>query len=392
MKQRCAFGLYSLLHGSLWAVYGVLLTYANRYLLNVGLNNMKVGILLGMATALSFVLQPVLTALTDRRRMSVRGVICLCAIVMFLATAALLLPAKALWVTVALFAAACIALQILPAFCNALGMAGIRSGLKINFGISRGVGSVTFAISARLTNLAIEQWGLNFVPLLSACLTLLLLPAVLFFPRSQAREEVKEKEETMGGWQFLRSDLRFLVMLVAAVLLCTSHNMLTNCMFQIAEYKGDADAQGTAVMISALVELPTMFLFGYMLRKARCDTWFKMSGVFFFLRAGLSLVLPGIGGLYAAQTVQIFGFALYTVSSVYYVGSTVSKANVVKGQTYLGAACTVGTLLANFGAGAAIDAWGVQVMLILATSLAALGAIMLFFCTRRVEKTVGTAA
>ena len=99
-------------------------------------------------------------------------------------------------------------------------------------------------------------------------------------------------------------------------------------MYQIALFKGNGDAQGTAVMIAAIVELVPMVLFARMLCRARCNFWLKLSGIFCTLRLALTLLLPGIAGLYIAQFAQMLGYGLYTVSSVYYVGMVLSLIHI----------------------------------------------------------------
>lgn len=130
-------------------------------------------------------------------------------------------------------------------------------------------------------------------------------------------------------------------------------------------------------MLSALVELPTMFLFTRMRRVARCEFWLKLSGLFFLLRVTLSLVLPGVTGLYIAQLTQAMGFALYTVSSVAYTEKLIAKRDEVKGQTYLAAANSTGSLAASLLAGTLIDLLGVKNMLLVSIAVAAAGALLL---------------
>lgn len=385
MKKQ-ATGRYSLLQAALWGIYGILFTYANRYLLDTGLSNTATGVIIGAATALSFGLQPALTAVVDRTRLQVRDVILISGGIIAACVPGLLLS-QVLWLTVLLYGLSCVALQLLPSFVNALGMSGIRSGMKVNFGLSRGIGSVFFAVTAQLSNLLITRFGMQSIPVFTLLFSLLLLAGAVSFPHGDAD---RQPEETASGTaEFIRRNPRFFLFLLGTVLLYVGHNVLSNCMYQIASYKGNADAQGTAVMVAAVVELPTMFLFTRLLRWKRCDVWVCLSGIFFTLRIVLTLLLPGVPGLYAAQLTQLLGFALFAVSSVYYVGSVIPKRDVVKGQTYLGAANTVGSLAASVYAGAMIDAFGVGVMLLVCAAVSAMGMFIVFFSAQRVAQTAG---
>ena len=96
---------------------------------------------------------------------------------------------------------------------------------------------------------------------------------------------------------------------------------------------------------------------------AGSGSWLRLSGVFFTLRLLLTLVLPGTAGFYLAQCMQMGGFALYTVSSVYYVNEIIPVQDAVKGQSFLGAAGTIGAVAANVLGGALLDASGVPLLL-----------------------------
>lgn len=391
---------YTFLQAMLWATYGFLFSYANPFLTEkLGLTDTLSGILLCAATGASCLLQPVLTAAADRTRLSVRRVLLLSGA--FTAVCAGLsmldLPVAA---TAALFAGACVGLQVLPSFTNALGMARMRGGERINFGLSRGVGSVCFGVSARLAPVAIERVGLIGIPAAGGMTALLFLLGVLMMKEGggiRGPQRADTENEPSSAADFFRKHRKFAGILLAAVLLYVGHNVLSNCMLRIAQSKlGNAGleeaagVQGTALMIAALVELPVMFLFTGIVRKIRCDLLLFASCVFMTLRLLLSLVLPGAAGLYIAQTAQTLGYAMFAVSTVYYAGSVMEKRNVVKGQTYLGTANTLGCMLAYALGGTLIDAVGVNNMLLVCVGISVAGCGLALISLERVEKTVGT--
>ena len=371
MKRSISFS-YTLLQAAIWGIYGFLFSFANRYLLARGLSSLRIGLILGIATGIAFLVQPLLTALSDRSRFfSCRRILFLCTGLLTLCAAALLLRLSTPMIVV-LYAFATVCLQVLPAFANALGMKAIRNGKSLNFGVSRGVGSVMFGVAAQVAIPLIDRFGLNTVPFCSAVLGIILMAAVLTFPELEMRTE-ETAEQPSSALVFFRENGRFALLLIGVVLLYIGHNALSNCMYQIAVYKGDGNAQGTALLIAAFFELPTMFLFTKLRKLAKCERWLCLSCVFFTLRLALTLLLPGVYGLYAAQVAQMFGFALFAVSSVYYVGMVIDKRDVVKGQTYLAVANTLGCLIAHFLGGALIDGVGVGMALIIFAALSILG-------------------
>ena len=114
--------LYTLMQIALWSIHGVLISYAQRYLAGMGMRDSAIGLLLGGATAAGFVLQPLLAAVCDRSRLTVRVTLLTGGGLMLLCCAALLPAAKSLTLTAAFYAVACCMAQTVPSFVNALGI------------------------------------------------------------------------------------------------------------------------------------------------------------------------------------------------------------------------------------------------------------------------------
>lgn len=341
----------------------------------------------GGATAAGFVLQPLLAAVCDRTRLTVRLTLLTGGGLMLLCCAALLPAAKSLTLTAAFYAVACCMAQTVPSFVNALGMAAERKGMRLNFGISRGAGSIGFGLTAQLANVLLLRGGLRTVPLYSLCLAAILTATAFCFPRTA--EDAPEAETEPGPpalGRFLRGSPRFCLLLAGAFLLFFGHNTLASYLYRVAQWKGNADAQGTATMLAALLELPILFGFPFLLRKAGSGVWLRLSGLFFTLRLLLTLVLPGTAGFYLAQCMQMGGFAPLYRRSVYYVNEDHPRAGRRQGpelpwrgrndrarspRTWLG--------------GALLDASGVPLLLTVCTIASAVGAAIVW-CTVQTKK------
>lgn len=391
MKKKLTFP-YALQQIMLWAMYGCLFSYANPYLTEqLELSDSRAGIVLGLATGLSFLLQPALAAIVDRSSLDARKICIFAASVEGLSCLAVVLFPRG---ATLFFALSCVTLQVLPSFSNAMGMEAMRNGREINFAVARGIGSVSFGLSAKVMALMTHHWGNQSVPLGGAVIALLFVLMTLVFPSMDKGE--KQPISDSGAPGFFRREPRFLLLIIASVLLYVGHNALCNCMFRVAQSKLSPDAidqattlQGSALLIAAIAELPTMFLFTRMLRRVRCDIWLCLSCVFMTLRTLLTWLLPGETGLLLTQLTQMGGYALYAVASVYYVGTVVQKADVVKGQTYLGASNTLGCLIAYVVGGVLIDQLGTGAMLATCLCLSTTGTILMLPACQRVEKAVG---
>ncbi len=133
--------LYTLMQIALWSIHGVLISTTRSDIAGMGMRDSAIRAAARRgATAAGFVLQPLLAAVCDRSRLTVRLTLLTGGGLMLLCCAALLPAAKSLTLTAAFYAVACCMAQTVPSFVNALGMAAERKGMRLNFGISAAPG------------------------------------------------------------------------------------------------------------------------------------------------------------------------------------------------------------------------------------------------------------
>ena len=365
---------FSWVQGSLYICQSVLAGYAIRYLLGSGLSNTQAGFSMALATCVSLLMQPLLTALVDKRKLSLKQVLFLLSFVLTAFSWMLPFLKNKFWI-VGLYIFISSAKSMTPAFVNALGMTAIGNGQSINFGVSRGAGSLFYGIGAQVASILVATWGIQTIPIFGGAMAFIMMICCMRFPGG----EPERKEKPSGGIEFLKSNPRFALILVGAFFLSWGSNMLGSSMYQIAEFKGDANAQGTALLVMAWVELPVMFYFHRMMRWKRVDIWFRIGGIFMAVRLLLMWLLPGPGGFILAQVAQMPGFGLYTISSVFYASSVVAKKDTVKAQTYMSMGGLTAGIVSNLTTGVVIDQFGVATMMILGTCLAFFGAMIQCF-------------
>jgi len=366
--------------GSLYICQSVLAGYAIRYLLGSGLSNTQASLSMAVATCVSLVMQPILTALVDKRKASLKQVLFGLSLVLTAFSWMLPFLKSRIWI-VGLYVLISSAKSMTPAFVNALGMTAIGNGQSINFGASRGAGSLFYGIGAQVASILVAAWGIQTIPIFGGAMAFIMMICCMRFPGG----EPERKEKPSGGVEFLKENPRFTIVLAGAILLSWGSNMLGSSMYQIAEFKGDANAQGTALLVMAWVELPVMFYFHRMMRWKRVDIWFRIGGIFMAVRLLLMWLLPGPGGFILAQIAQMPGFGLYTISSVFYASSVVAKKDTVKAQTYMSMSGLIAGIISNVTTGVIIDQFGVAAMMAVGTFLAFAGALIQCFSAEKVE-------
>lgn len=383
---------YSLLPFFYWSAFCTIISYASYYLLSIGYKNSTIGMIIALAGIFSAVLQPVIASYADRpESISLKKIVLIVVGIQLLGYAALfLLYQKAFLLSGILYGAEIGIHQILTPLINSLGTETLNQGKKLNYGVSRAMGSTGYAIIAFLLGRITVKTDSSSVLIATLLLLFLLEFFLIFFPFKKQTKTVTREEkasvtsktapsEKSGGFDFFLRYKRFSIMLIGCILIYISHVMINNFTLQIMQSKGGGTAEmGTSQALASILELPVMFLFGWFLKKAGAVVWFKISGFFFFLKTFATLLAPNIPVLYAVQIFQMFGWALITVSSVYYVNSVMEDRDKIKGQAYFTMTYTIGCVFGSLLGGALLEGFSANAMLICGSVCSLIGSIIIF--------------
>lgn len=384
---------YAFIQGFYWMVYGGISGFASVYLLDCGFSNTRIGMLIAIAGIVSAVLQPALAGYADQPQSpSLRRIIALLMGSQVILGGLLLLTYRKSLLFTGLFYGCCLTiLQLLTPFVNSLGMESINQGKRLNFGVARGMGSVGYAIVAYTLGGIISGAGAVSLPVSVMVLSVALFISLLLFPFHKQIKELPKEAGISGSdpVSFLKKYKRFGVVLIGCTLVYISHVLINSFNFQIVESKGGGSKEmGIAIAIAAFVEMPTLFLFSYMLKKVRCDIWFRISGIFFMLKALGSLLAPNIPAYYGIQLFQMLGWGLMTVSSVYFVNSIMDEQDAIKGQAYMTMTYTLASVIGALLGGTLIDHSGVTNMLMIATGSGLVGMVIMLLAAEPPKKTL----
>ena len=355
---------YGTIQGCYWMGYAALMGYASVYLLEKGFTNTQIGLLTAVGCIVSAVLQPALASYADRPESpSVRTMLLGANLIqlVFIISLAATAESSSMVVRTLLYGASITMLMLMIPFVNSLGMETIRQGEELDYGIGRGMGSVAYAIASWMLGRLTASFGADVIPIWAIALTILFFACVFRFPFKKDRKKAEaEKEETRaaGPVDFLKRYPSFVVVLLGCILIFMSHSLINSFNYQIKG--GGSGEMGNAMTISAVSELPTMFLFG-------------LSGLFFVLKSIGTFLAFNIPTYYAAQPFQMFGWALLNVACVYYVDGIMEPQDSIKGQAYMAMTITVGNVMSSLLGGWLIDAAGVGTMLICASLAAFIG-------------------
>jgi len=300
-------------------------------------------------------------------------------------------------------------LQILTPLINSLGMECINQGIPVNFGLARGVGSVSYALISYVAGELVTRYNTTVIPILIIILYSFLLVFVLTFRFAKEKGiNINNKEnntktkiatEIVGIQEQRRSGIhekstsffvkypKFLFLILGATITFISHNIINNFMFQIMEYHGGGSCEmGIAMGLAAGLELPTMIAFGYVIKKVSPGALLRISGIFFAMKAFMMFMAGSILTIYIAQSAQILGFALFVPASVYYVNELVEQKDRVKGQAYMTVTNTLGSIFGSLFGGFILDEKGVSVMLLVSFVMGIIGMLIIFGSINRTRE------
>ena len=380
---------YCTCQGVFWMAFCTVVSYAALFLQRRGYSSTETGAIMAAGNILALLLQPTIAALADRsRKVALMGIISAISGVMICGMATVLLaPGRSFAVSISYGLYFCCAYLILP-FVNAFADFLNSWGLKLNFGIARGVGSLAYALLTLVLGMLIEKFGPNVLPITGMIFTVCLLIMMALFARqyssADAKTIVSEKGRSRGLFTFLRADPRFALLLLGLALSYFSHSSFTNFLINVVENVGGGSAEmGVCSAIAAIVELPPMFLFMILLRRWRCSTLLTLSCIMFPIKMLACCLSTNVGMLYVVQVIQMLAFGLYIPASVQYVNEVVAPADRVKGQALVTSTSTLSAIVSSLCCGLMIDGLGVSTTMLLSTGISALGAIVVIPTIRK---------
>lgn len=388
---------YTLLNATYFIAFCTVHAYAAVYLLAHGFTNTEVGILLAVANIVSAIAQPLVAALIDKPGpVTNRGFIAFSVLVILLGSVLLMFIENNKILIFVIYAVIFMIQFAYQPVMTALCFEYQKAGCNIMYGLSRGLGSASFAVTSALIGGVVEREGVFVLLIVNAVSMAASAIIILFFkkPDGTAAEADDSKEAGAGGnaqggkahnnfFEFARLYPTYSLFLLATVCFFFAHNMINDFMIQIIRPLGGAETQfGYATFLQAILELPVMALFTLILKKISAKNLLLVSGVAFLIKTGILIFAKSMTALYVSQCFQLFAYAVFIPASAYYVSETMEELDQVKGQAFITTAITVGGVFSNFICGRILDDLGVKPMLLTGTAVNAAGVVIAFiaFC------------
>lgn len=397
---------YGGIHATYWMAYAVITSFASAFLLDRGYSNSEIGLILAVGSVVAVFLQPFMADIADRsKRISLIGVTqivtVLIAVLMFLCFI-MQRASIALSVVFVMMIAWHTALQ--PLF-NSLAFKLEESGNKINFGVTRAMGSLAYSVLCSFLGTLAENMGTQILPITGEIVLVMLLITLWMISchfkkacsmnssgemlaaagaeeltESAIELETPKEAEDINLIQFVKRNKLFLLVNVGVAGIFFSNAIFNNFMLQMVEnVGGSSEDMGRILSLMAFLEIPPMFLFAKIHSRISCKSILKFGAVCFTLKILCAYLAGSITMIYVAQFFQLGSFGIFLPAMVSFIDEIMDKGEAVKGQALYTIVTTVASIFASLFGGFILDARGASSMLLISTLITAAGAI-LFIC------------
>ena len=383
MKKQFWTLRYILLNVTYFAAFCTIHACAALYLLEQGFSNVEVGVLLAVANIVSAIVQPIAADIIDKPGwLTNRRFILICVAVIGIGSLLLLYvnsSKAAVFIIYALIYMIQFAYQpVMTALCFEYQ----KAGADIMYGLARGLGSASFAVTSAIIGKAVETRGVELLLHVNIVTMVLSAALIFFFRKPEGQAEQAEEKHTSGNTgfsAFVKKYPAYMLFLLGTICFFFAHNMINDFMIQIIRNLGGGEAQlGYANFLQAILELPVMALIGIVLKKFAPQKLLVFSGAAFFVKILILVFAANMAMMYISQSFQLFAYAVFIPAAAYYVSNTMEEADQVKGQAFITSAITMGGVFSNLLSGVILDHLGMKSMLLTGTAVCAVGVVIAF--------------
>lgn len=370
---------YNLLHILFWITNLSIYGYIAIFLQYKGLTNTEIGLVSGTGALCSIFISPFISSLiTKIKGLTIKKMILILYLLMiFIFFILVFLDIPIFLVMILYILLLCIVVSNVP-FLSMICMDYLKAGHYLNFGVSRGMGSISYAVGAVVVSQMISMFNPTIIVYVHFISSILLL-YVLFSMPDIPVSEVENKEKSSVMSVISKYKIFFLVLVAFAFMYCASTTISTYLINIVNNLGGNTSLYGLAIFFMAASEMPVMAKTYGLLRKYNAETLLLASAFFYLLRNFTICLAPHLVILMIGMIFQGLSFGLFTATIAYYVNDYLETKDQMIGQTMITMMSTgVGSTLGNVFGGYLQDSFGIQSMFIFICVMTLIGFVIMF--------------
>lgn len=388
---------YAAINAMLFAQACGTMGFAANFLLGKGLSNSLFGIVMTAVSIVGAVFQAVFAPIIDRSDTISEKKFISWTLVVAIAGSVLLLFVDNIWLLIPVVVVTYATTSAAMPFLNSIAFLYEKEGITINYGISRGMGSATYAVAGWVFGQFLVSHSPALLPWFYIVLSGLTLLAVVTLPNptplaeaDAALSQDKDAEKGLSYPDFFRKYRVLALVFAGMALMYFCHVIINNFMINvvgaIVGAKGASGYQGTAVFIQAMVELPVMFLFAQIMKRVSTKRLMAFAAIMYSVKHAVvlaSIALGSIGLYYVGMALQMLSYAVLVPASVYFANEVCEKSDLNKGQSVMSLSNTIGSLFASFIGGLLFDALPVSGVVGVGAAVSVLGSVLVVLAMRQ---------
>lgn len=223
---------------------------------------------------------------------------------------------------------------------------------SMNYGLLRGTGSLTYALSSLSMGLVTVRLG-HGARLWIGGIAMLLSFAASYFLKGSKRAIEEENAQQLSGkeaMQLVFSSKKFnLLLIVTFCLLLGSNSMTTLLQLCIQDFGGTTAQVGTASALCAISEVPCMFLMAYVIGRIGEPKLMALCSLFYVIRMIATAAAGTVNALILIQLLQGITYAVLMPVSMSYLSRIVdARVRSTAVTTFTAITSSVASILGNF--------------------------------------------
>lgn len=342
-----------------------------------GVSNTLIGIAAGSASVASIFLAPYISTLIVKlKTMTVnRMMVLLYCIMSVLFLAAAYLPVHTSVILITFIAFLCIHTCV-SAMINVLASGYVQDGQEINFGLARGLGSVSWAIAAAFIGPLVDFLDAWVLAVGFAATSVLMIAYLRYIPQTKG---IKRGEKN-GSILHIAKTYRIFFLIILGFAFCGAGNSAIGTYMPniLRELGGNTSIFGYSLFINAMVEMPFMAATAKWMRRVKPAYLCAVAGICYILRNGIIASAGSVTMVFVGLLFQGPSFGILTALASNYVIFYLEGRDQIMAQTMVGMFTAFGGVLGNIVGGWLTDTFGLPTLLGFAVSCTVFGAIVLF--------------
>ena len=284
---------------------------------------------------------------------------------------------------------------------NMFGLSYVNAGYKLNYSLSRGIGSFSTSFTTILTGIIISYFASKNIFVIFVIMHTALFVVLLKLPfvhRSDIQKEALRKGQVLEDLPPVErptielTNQSLWLLFVSMLLIYSCYNAGNNYHINILEALGGGSKElGISDAIMAVVELPAMAAFLPLSKKFSYRQIMCFSMIIFVVKVICFACATNILQIYATQVLQLFSYGLFIPSSAYYINDILEDHRRGRGQALLGVFTSgLSGLLTSPVVGMILDHFPVKTMLIIVSSVAIVGIVGVIYSTGKIARIIRT--